>query len=44
MGLTWDDDDLYGKSNWNPEPLSRWLVGILAFMVGFALCYLIFVP
>lgn len=41
MGRTWHDDN---DPEWWSEPLSTRTVAILAFLVGFALCYLIFVP
>lgn len=31
-------------TEWKPEPASVYTIAILSFMVGFALCYLIFVP
>lgn len=40
MGQTWHDDE----PGWTPEPLAVRTVAILSFLVGFALCYLIFVP
>lgn len=38
-----DDDDDWEPA-WTPEPMSVYLIAIIAFMIGFALCYLIFVP
>lgn len=39
-----DDDDCWTLEAWEPQPMSVYLIGIIAFMVGFALCFLIFVP
>ena len=44
MGIRWDDDEFDSEPWWPFEPLPRWALVLIGVAVGFALCFLTFVP